>query len=183
MDTIISVFSRIWTESQSRESSYLIDFSFCSQLHMLWWANALPKTSTQFCAFKSGVKYLHRSENPFLHPYLISSLHTFEACSKSVQNDIILFSTFCQTHWQASRPSKSLTETVATLKIDGLIWRHVVLVLLWEVGCSQSLCYPCKTESVLSRSLRLCCKFLTIILTKRMHVVRIHHHWFRLVLQ
>ena len=74
------------------------------------------------------------------------------------------------------------TETVATLKTDGLIWRHVVLVLLWEVGCFQSLCYPWKTESVLPRSLHLCCKFLTIILTKRMHVVRIYHHWFRLVL-
>ena len=147
LDRIVFICSRIWAESYPHFPLYghnhICIFSYLDRISeqrklvfnrffilfstsyvvvaFVISNNTLPKTSTQFCAFKSGVKYLHRSENPFLHPYLISSLHTFEACSKSVQNDIILFSTFCQTHWQASRPSKSLTETVATLKIDGLI--------------------------------------------------------------
>ena len=49
-------------------------------------------------------------KHSFLHPHLLSSLHTFKACGKSVHNDIISFSTFCQPHWQASPPSKSLNK-------------------------------------------------------------------------
>ena len=108
-----------------------------------------PKRWHSFVHFKSDDKHLHRPVHLNLHPHLTSSLYTFEACGKSVHNGIISISTFCQPHWQAFRLSKSLSKGYCSfLKIEGLFWGHVVLVLLWQVRCSRSLCYLWKTESL-----------------------------------
>ena len=63
-----------------------------------------PKHCHSSVHLKSDVKHLHRPVNPFLHPHLTSSLHTFEACGKSVYNGVIPFSTFFQPNCQTFRP-------------------------------------------------------------------------------
>ena len=71
--------------------------------------------------FKSDVKHLHRPVHPFLHPSLISSLHTFKACDKSVDNGIISFSTFANPIGKYPDHQSLYKQTFITLKIED--WR------------------------------------------------------------
>ena len=98
-----------------------------------------PKRWGSSVHFKSDDKHLHSPVHLFLHPHLTSSLYMFETCGKSVHNGIISISTFGQPLWQASRLLKSLSKDCCSfLKIEGLIWGHVILVLLWQVRCSRT---------------------------------------------
>lgn len=87
-------------------------------------------------------------------------------------NGIISFSTFCQSHWQESRPTKSVRKSCHHFEDRGTDLRHVVLILLWQLRCSRLLFYLCKKESFQPSSLLSCCKFLDIILQERTSVVR-----------
>ena len=133
-----------------------------------------PKHWHSSVHFKSDVKHLHRPVHPFLHPMLTSFLHTFEVCDKSVHNRIISFYIFCQPHWQVLRPFKSLRKDCRHIED----WRTD----LRTCCLSAPLVGGMFSITLLSLENRFHLAFL-IFLPQRTQVVRIHHHWFRSVLQ
>ena len=89
----------------------------------------------------------------FLRPDLISSLYTFEACGKSFHNGIISFSTFCQLHWQASRPWKPLHKDSRHFEDWRTDLRTCCLSAPLVGGMFSITLYPWKTESIVPRLL------------------------------
>ena len=125
----------------------------------------------------------------FFHPHLTISLDTFEFSGNKSHNGIISFSTVCQPHCQTSQPN-SLHKDYWCFEYWRTNLETCCLSAIWNVGCSRSLCYPWKKESVLPCSF-LCPLFTSLprpssnfwIKPKRSQLVRIHHHWFHSVLQ
>ena len=132
--------------------------------------------------FKSDIKNLHCSVHLFLHPHLTNSLHMFKACGKSVNNGIISFSTFCQHHWQASEPSKSLNKDCRHFE-DWMIDLRTCCLSVPLVGGIFSITFLLLENRIRLASVPLCCKFLNIILPQKIQVFRIHYQWFCSVLR